>query len=160
MAQHAPISLLGDELLTLILELAAAEAPTVVGCVPAAAGSTAPTAVPPPHAELPLPPPAHRRPTVCLTCKRWRRLFYAAPAIWRTFELDCGCHRLLASYRLLARVAPVVEAFECPRWSTLEAGGSGSHSERSLCPFLSLLQPDVATAVTIGGLPIRRQKQR
>lgn len=102
-----------------------------------------------------------RRPALCLTCKRWRHLFYSSPAIWRTLTLapDAGDlatpGRLSALHGLLARVAPAVEAFECPHWSFVDARAAGSCGGPSPMHFLRLLQPDVATAVSLGGLPCK-----
>lgn len=107
-----------------------------------------------------VPPHPAPRPTLCLTCKCWRDLFYSSPALWRAFTLaphpdrySFTPGRLAAQLGLLARVAPVVESFQCNHCAAIDVARSSSGGGCSLLHFLRLLQPGVTTAVGLAGLP-------
>jgi hypothetical protein len=99
-------------------------------------------------------------------CKRWERLFYAEPALWRRFLLRLANPALpsttraspspwgqwgAAKHRQLERVAGLVEVFEAgPR--RIDFGSSQAamgRSGRSLEQYLSLLHPEVLTELVL-----------
>lgn len=95
----------------------------------------------------------HRRRGIPLVCRRWRRVFYSEPMLWRKFEAlrfssNAGCCEEEARGRLalLRSVAPVVAVFS---WFP----GSGSAAiDDSLPAFMAALQPSRLEVLSLRGM--------
>ena len=141
-------------------------------CLPFGEATPSAAALPAWRQPAPTLPPLTRRSRVTLVCKRWERLFYSEPALWRHFLLrpatpgfpgavgnssqqeleEIWAHWCAAKHRQLARVAGLVEVFEAgPRRVDLgRMAGTGSRLDH----FVSLLRPEVLTeALLYWGLP-------
>ena len=95
-------------------------------------------------------------PSVILVSKRWQRLFFAAPGLWRQFVIgnptfwawsEERAQRAAARGALLARVAAMVESLEvnqCDQLERLDGGGQ-------LARVMRCLRPAVARSVCLNG---------
>ncbi|KAL4443582.1 hypothetical protein ABPG75_011319 [Micractinium tetrahymenae] len=98
-------------------------------------------------------------PSVTLVCKRWSRVFYSTPGIWRQFAvavpdlLDFPEERqqqwAAARLGLLRRVAGMVESLRVFRGDGLQVVGAGSNAQPG--DFVSCLTPQAAREVCLLG---------
>lgn len=86
--------------------------------------------------------------------RRWRRLFFSHPPLWRSFELRCPGAELspaqraewaAAKHRLLQRVGPLVRTFDAYGVDPLQLGGS---TRLQLPDFVHCLGPEALESVT------------
>lgn len=99
-----------------------------------------------------------------LTCKRWRRVFYSEPALWRTFTLKFSkLHRrpeeewpvwLQKQAALVRRVAPVLQGLHWDAAAQEEIGinSAASFEENSVPAFLGYLQTSRLKQLKLQGL--------
>ncbi|KAL4443581.1 hypothetical protein ABPG75_011318 [Micractinium tetrahymenae] len=106
-------------------------------------------------------------PAVTLVCKRWNRVFYSAPGVWRQFavtaprqpeaptqeEEEEQLHQqqqwAAARLRLLRRVSGMVESLRIFRGDELEATGIASGGRVAV--FVHFLSPELAREVCLLG---------
>lgn len=131
---------------------------------PLQAGAALLLAVPPRFPCCPTCAALHR-PAITLVCKRWLRVFYDTPALWRQFvvavprpppqptpqqwaDLPTALGQWAdARAALLARQAGMVEALQLRNGDRLESLGGGSQLAR----FLRCLRPEAVRHVSLSG---------
>lgn len=97
-----------------------------------------------------------RRWGIPLACRRWYRVFYSEPALWRKFEApfqfyshSCRATEVCERLALLRRVAPQVAAF---KWLHLSRNDAAALD--SLPTFIAALQPSQLTQLKLQSIHV------
>lgn len=97
-----------------------------------------------------------RRWGIPLACRRWHRVFYSEPALWRKFEAlfqlysySCRATEARERLALLRRVAPQVAAF---KWRHLSHNDAAALA--SLPTFMAALQPSQLTQLKLQSIHV------